>query len=780
MIEKINKVAVLGAGTMGAQLAGHIANAGINVILYDLNNELVSKGLNNLHKMKPSPLYSPKNIELIEICTYDKDIQRLNEVDWVLEAIVEDIKVKHSLYKKITPYLNENILISSNSSGLPASKISIVLPEKFRSRFVLTHFFNPPRYLKLVEVVPSFANQKVVKRFVSIIENILGKSVVLAKDTPNFIANRIGVHGQMVIIKLSEEMKLKVEEVDKIMGPIIGRPKSAVYRTLDIVGLDVAKMVAQNTYENCPKDEQRALFSNETILNKLVELGRFGQKSGEGFYKKTESEILSLDFKTLEYTPKKKISFDGYRLAREQKTIKERLHSLAYSDDKAGHFFWEAMAQSFIYSANRIPEITNEIIGIDNAMKWGYGFELGIFESWDAIGVRKSVNKMIDEGKNIPEWIETMLDTGKDSFYNKENYWRTFYSFSNSNYKKVDLREKEINLLQTKDSGGLVKQNLSASIIDLGERILNIEFHSIIQPTMNLIDHSLASTINEGLDLLESGNYKAMVIGHQGQHFCAGGNLALILEACENESWDLMEKELKNLQDLTQRIRFSKAPVIVSPFGFTLGGGYEISAPATKRICSTELYMGLVEAGVGLIPGAGGNLRFILNILEENKNKPLTPFQLGQKTLETVGFAKVSTSASHALKLGYLRSDDEIIINRDHLIFRSKEVALKLAENYHPPSYRKDIILAGKGSRTAMQVALKSYRIQGKISAHDEIIGKKLAYVITGGNKGGINKPLDEQYILDIEREAFLQLCGEKKTQDRIRFFLTKGKPLRN
>ena len=780
MTKKIEKVAVLGAGTMGSQLAGHMANAGITALLFDLNNELVSNGLNNLHNLKPSPLYNPKNAELIEGCTYDEDIQRINEVDWVLEAVAEDLDVKHSVYKEITPYLKDDVFISSNSSGLPVAKISKALPEEFRSRFVLTHFFNPPRYLRLVEIVPSSANEEVVKALVSIIENMLGKGVVLAKDTPNFIANRIGVHGQMVTLKLSEEMGLKVEEVDNIMGSIIGRPKSAVYRTLDIVGLDIAMMVAQNTYKNCPEDEERSLFSNETILNKLVEAGRLGQKSREGFYKKTGAEILSLDFETLEYTPQKKVRFDGYRLAKQQNTTAGKIRALAYSEDKAGKFFWEAMAQSFIYSANRIPEISDEIIGIDNAMKWGFGYELGIFESWDAIGVKKSVNKMKDEGKKIPKWVETMLDKGKESFYSQEERWRTFYSISNSNYKKVNLREKEINLALAKSSGGLVKRNLSASIIDLGEGILNIEFHSSLQPTMNPIDHSLASTINEGLDLLDSGNYIAMLIGHQGQHFCAGANLALILEACENESWDLLEEQIKNLQDLTQRIRFSKAPVIASPFGFTLGGGYEISAPAAKRICSAELYMGLVEAGVGLIPGAGGNLRFILNIFEENKNKPLTPFQVGQKTLETIGFAKVSTSASHALKLGYLRSEDEIVMNRDHLLFRSKEVALKLSDSYYPPSYRKDIILAGKGSRTAMHVALKGYRIQGKISAHDETIGKKLAYVITGGERGGTNKPLDEQYILDIEREGFLQLCGEKKTQERIRFFLKKGKPLRN
>jgi len=780
MTKQIEKVAVLGSGTMGSQLAGHLANAGVPALLFDLNDELVTRGRDNLTKMKPAPLYSPNNIDLVEPCTYDKDLERLGEADWVLEAVAENLEIKHTVYKQISPHLKSDVLLSSNSSGLPVAKIAEALPEKLRSRFVLTHFFNPPRYLRLVEIVPGSADKEVIDTLAAFTSEYLGKGIVWAKDTPNFVANRIGVHAQMVALHLTEDMGLTIEEVDKLTGTIIGRPKSAMYRTLDIVGLDVGLNVAQNTYDNCPDDEERELFLKPTVLNRLVEAGRLGQKSGEGFYKKTSEGILSIDFDSLEYVPQKRVRFDGYRLAKQQNTTAGRIRALAYSDDKAGTFFWEAMARTLIYTANRIPEISDDIVNIDNAMKWGYAWELGPFESWNAIGVRSSVNRMKEEGKKVPSWVKEMLNSGVESFYQQENGKRTYYSIPDSVNVEVLLRQKEINLALLKSSENLIKRDWSASLIDLGDGVLNVEFHSILQAVMNPIDLSLASTINDGLDLLEAGRYKAMVIGHQGQNFCAGANLALILEGCENEAWDIIEGTIKNLQDLTQRIRFSKAPVVAAPFGFTLGGGYELAAPAAKRVCFSELYIGLVEVGVGLIPGAGGNLRFILNILDRAGDKPIPPFQVGQKALETIGFAKVSTSASHGHKLGYLRPEDEIVMNRDYLIHRAKEAALELAENFEPPVYRDNIVLAGKGGRTAMTVALKGYRVQGKISAHDETVAKKLAYVLTGGDKGGSGKPLDEQYLLDIEREAFIALCGEQKTQDRISHFLKKGKPLRN
>ena len=780
MTKHIEKAAVLGSGTMGSQIAGHLANAGIPSLLFDLTQNLSEKGKENLITMKPAPLFNRKNVALVEACNYDDHLEKLAEADWVVEAVAENLEIKHKVYQTITPHLKSDVIISSNSSGLPVSEIGKALPENLRKRFLLTHFFNPPRYLRLVELVQSAADDKVLKILASFLEHNLGKGVVYAKDTPNFIGNRIGVFAQMLVLKLTVEMGFTVEEVDKLLGTIAGRPKSAMYRTLDIVGLDVGFNVAVNTYDNCPDDEERDLIKSTDILDRLVEMGRLGQKTGEGFYKKTDEGILSLDFKTFKYTPQKRVRFDGYRLAKQYSSTPQKIRALAYSDDKAGKFFWEALARTLIYTANRIPEIADDIVNIDNAMKWGYAWELGPFETWDAIGVQQSVSRMKDEGKQVPAWVEEMLESGQAFFYETQEGSRSFYSIPEKGLSQIPISEKSINLSLLKSSGNTVKRDWSASLIDLGDGVLNVEFHSILQPVLNPIDISLTQTISDGLDLLDAGNFKAMVIGHQGQNFCAGANLALILEACQAEAWDKLEETVKSLQDLTQRIRFSKAPVVAAPFGLTLGGGFELVAPAAKRVVSAELYVGLVEVGVGLIPGAGGNLRFILNLLEGASKKRLQTFQIGQKALEVIGFAKVSTSAHHAVKIGYLRPDDEIVMNRDHLLARAKDAALSLVDGFEPPAYRDDIILAGKGGRTAMTVALKGYKVQGKISAHDELIAKKLAYIVTGGDKGGANKPLDEQYLLDIEREAFVSLCGEKKTHDRIRHMLKMGKPLRN
>jgi 3-hydroxyacyl-CoA dehydrogenase len=453
---------------------------------------------------------------------------------------------------------------------------------------------------------------------------------------------------------------------------------------------------------------------------------------------------------------------------------------MAYSDDKAGKFFWETLARGLIYSANRIPEISDDIINIDNAIKWGFGWELGPFEGWDAIGVQESVDKMLSENRKVPQWVLDMLASGRSCFYETTNGVKTYYDVLSGESKPVSTTEKVINLNLQKSAGNLVKKNWSASLIDLGDGVLNVEFHSILQPVLNPIDGSLAMTINEGMDLLEEGKFKAMVIGHTGQNFCAGANLAGILEVCEAKDWNKLESVVKDLQDLTQRIRFSKAPVVAAPFHLTLGGGFELIGPAAHRVAAAELYVGLVEVGVGLIPGAGGNLRLILNMMENSGKGRINAFQIAQKAFETIGFAKVATSADEAKYIGYLLKTDTIILNNDHRIWTAKQKALELTDGYEPPKYRDDLKLPGAGGRTALAMALKGFKAQGKISDHDEFIAKKLAYIITGGDKAGLTKSVDEQYMLDIEREAFVSLAGESLTQDRIRYMLKKGKPLRN
>ncbi len=782
MKNSIEKIAVLGAGTMGAQIAGHFSNAGIPSLLFDINPELAQKGVDGLTKLKPAPLYKPKNAELVTPCSYDNDLEKLKDVDLVIEAVAENIEIKHSVYNNVVPHLKESAIMTSNTSGIPLADLIKVLPENLQSKFMITHFFNPPRYMRLLELVKGpKTDEETYQMLASIGKDVLGKGIVHAKDTPNFIGNRIGVHGGNNAIKLAIKMDLTVEEVDKLTGTIVGRPKSGVFRTTDIVGLDVHANVSATSYDNLPDDEARDVLKAPEILHTLIDDGRLGQKTKAGFYKKTEDGILSVDLKTGKYTPQKKVRFDGYRLAKSYQSVTDRLKALTFSDDKAGKFFWEVTADSLIYSANCIPEISDDIINIDNAMKWGYGWELGPFEAWDAIGVKESILRMEKENKKVPDWVKKMVESGRETFYENKKGNRTYYDPLSSSEKTLELEDKVINLNLSKNGGNIVKRDWSASLIDLGDDVLNVEFHSALQPTLNPIDNSMGEIISDGMDLLDSGSYKGMVIGHQGVNFCAGANLANMIQTIESGGWDQMNSAIKQIQDLLQRIRFSKAPVVAAPHHLALGGGFELVAPTAHRVALGELYIGAVEVGVGLIPGAGGNLRMILNLMENSGAGRMNSFQVAQKAFETIGFAKVATSADEAKFLGYLLKTDTIILNNDQRIWAAKQKVLELInDNYQPPEYRNDLKLPGAGGRTAMAMALKGFKAQGKISAHDELIAKKLAFVLTGGEKAGLTKSVEEQYLLDIEREAFVSLAGESLTQDRIRYMLKVGKPLRN
>jgi len=781
MSQNIEKVAVLGAGVMGAQIAGHLANAGIPSYLFDINDELAKNGVDSLTSLKPAPLYKPKNAELVTSCTYDNDIEKIAEVDWVLEAVVERLDIKEKVYNNLLPHLKDTAILTSNTSGIPLTDLTSSLPDDVKQRFMITHFFNPPRYMQLLELVRGEqTSDETYKTMVEFGESVLGKGIVHAKDTPNFIGNRIGVYGMMATMNLAIKQGLTVEEVDKLTGPISGRPKSATFRTADVVGLDTMRHVSKTTYEKALDDEERDMFIIPDILNQLIDSGRLGQKTKAGFYKKNEDRsIHSVDFKTGEYTPQEKVRFDCFRIAKDRQKLPDKLKALCYGDDRGSKYFWEITAKTLIYSANRIPEISDDIVNIDNAMKWGFGWEKGPFESWDAIGVQKSVDRMKIEGKKVPSWILEMLESGRDTFYTTENGEQAYWCPIEKHSVAIKPNPKVINLAIYKTGNKTLKRDLSASVNDLGDGILNVEFHSILQPTLNPIDGSYIEMINFALDLIETGDYKSMVLGHQGANFCAGANLNLILELCQNNMWDELDFAIKTLQDTTQRIRFSKGPIVAAPFQLALGGGVEIVQPAAHRVVAAETYMGLVEVGVGLIPGGGGNLRMILNAMDGGTGR-MGAFQKIQKTFETVGFAKVATSADEAKHLGYLKKDDTVVLNRDYLIQTAKDKALELADGYEPPTYRDNLKLPGAGGRTAMSMALKGFKMQGKISEHDMFIGEKLAYVMTGGDKAGLTKTVDEQYILDIEREAFISLGGEKLTQDRISYMLKKGKPLRN
>ena len=781
MSKSIKKVAVLGAGVMGAQIAGHLANAGIPSYLFDMDKELAKQGKDTLTSLKPAPLYKPKNAEIVTPCTYTDDMEKIKEVDWVLEAVVERLDIKEKVYSNLFPYLKDTAILTSNTSGIPIKDLIKSLPEDLKKRFMITHFFNPPRYMQLLELVRGEkTSDTTYEKMVSFGESILGKGIVHAKDTPNFIGNRIGVFGMMTAINLATDHGLTIEEVDKLTGPISGRPKSATFRTADVVGLDILKNVSLTTFEKAPTDEEREMFEIPNILNILIDSNRLGQKTKAGFYKKNDDKsIHSIDLATGEYSPMGEVRFDCFRIAKEKQDLSLKIIALCDGDDRGSKYFWELTAKTLIYSANRIPEISEDIVNIDNAMKWGFAWEAGPFEIWDMIGVQKSIDRMQIEGKKTPLWITDMLNTGRKSFYLIKNGIKTYWCPKSGSELPIKINPKVFNLLLHKNKGNTLKRDLSASLNDIGDDILNVEFHSILQPRLNPIDSSYIEIINEAIDLINDGKYKGMVMGHQGSNFCAGANLNLLLELSQNQQWEALDYAVKTMQDMTQRIRFCKGPIIATPFQLTLGGGTEIIQPAAHRIAASETYMGFVEVAVGLIPGGGGNLRMILNAMEEGTGR-MGAFQKIQKTFEVIGFAKVATSADEAKHLGLLKKDDTIVLNRDHLIQTAKEKTIEISEEYTPPDYNESLKLPGAGGRTAMSMALKGFKVQGKISEHDVKIGEKLAYVLTGGKEAGLTKKVDEQYILDIEREAFVSLAGEQLTQDRIKHMLKKGRPLRN
>ncbi len=781
MGKKIEKVAVLGAGVMGAQIAGHLGNAGIPSYLFDMSKELSEKGKSTLTSLKPKPLYKPKNADLVTSCTYDDDIEKIAEADWVIEAVVERLDIKETIYQKLLPHLKKKAILTSNTSGIPLQDLTKNLPDDVKERFMITHFFNPPRYMQLLELVRGKeTTDETYETMMEFGESVLGKGIVHAKDTPNFIGNRIGVYGMMIAINLAQEYGLTVEEVDKLTGPISGRPKSATFRTADVVGLDTLKNVSLTTYNKAQEDEERDIFQIPAILESLITSDRLGQKTKAGFYKKNEDRsIHSVDLKTGEYSPMGQVRFDCFRIAKDRQRLSDKITALCFGDDRGSKYFWEITAKMFIYSANRVPEISDDILNIDNAMKWGFGWEAGPFETWDMLGIRKTIDRMKSEGKTVPQWVLDMLELGRETFYQVDNGIKSYWCPIKKSALNLKNNSKVFNISLHKTGNNTIKRDLSASLNDMGDGVLNVEFHSILQPTLHPIDSSYIEMINLAIDMIEKGDYKAMVLGHQGANFCAGANLNLLLELSQNNQWEALDFAVKTMQDMTQRIRFSPGPVVAAPFQLTLGGGVELVQPAAHRIAAAETYMGLVEVGVGLIPGGSGNLRMILNAMEGGTGR-MGAFQKIQKTFETVGFAKIATSADEAKHLGYLKKNDTVILNRDYLIQAAKDKAIELAQNYTPPTYRDDLKLPGAGGRTAMAMALKGFKMQGKISDHDQKIGEKLAYVLTGGDKAGLTKSVDEQYLLDIEREAFVSLAGEQLTQDRITYMLKKGKPLRN
>ncbi|SFJ41741.1 3-hydroxyacyl-CoA dehydrogenase [Halobacillus dabanensis] len=799
MNHKIKRAAVLGSGVMGAGIAAHLANVGIPTIMLDIvpreltdaeskrgltlqdstvRNRIAAESKKSLLKQKPSPLTSKKNLDLIEIGNFSDDMERLSEVDWVIEVVVENLDIKKKVLADVDRNRKKGAIVSSNTSGISIEAMSEDCSEDFKKHFLGTHFFNPPRYLKLLEVIPTKQTSPEVLQFVKKFgEDVLGKGVVEAKDTPNFIANRIGTYGLLVTVQQMLEKGYSVGEVDSVTGPMIGRPKSATFRTLDVVGLDTFIHVANNVYDQVEGEEKKA-FETPPFMKSMLEKGWLGSKSGQGFFLKKKgekgSEILQLNPETLEYEKRSKLKTKATEIAKQEKGPKRKLKALVEAEgDRAGDLVWSVVKPVIIYSAELHGEIADDVPSIDEAMKWGFGWELGPFEMWDSIGLSASVERMKKEGETVPAWIDTMLENGNDSFYKKEN--GNVYFYHEGEYKQKSFNSKNINLKLLKEQKDVIKKNAGASLIDLGDGVAGLEFHS----QSNAIGLDIIQMINFAIDHVDE-NFKGLVIGNQAKNFCVGANLGMILMEAQDYNFFEIEMVVKNFQDSMMKMKYSDKPVVAAPFGMTLGGGAEVCLPADVIQASQETYMGLVEAGVGLIPGGGGNKELYMKHL---RNIPqgidIDLQKVANSVFEKIAMAKVSTSGAEAKENGFLDEKDAISVNGDHLLHDAKQKVLGLARAGYQAPQRTKLPVVGEQGYATMVLGAKSLALSGYASEHDLKIAEKLAFVLAGGRlKQGTL--VDEQYLLDLEREAFLSLVGEPKSQARMQHMLMKGKPLRN
>ena len=797
----IRKVAVLGSGVMGSRIACHFANVGCEVLLLDISpkeldaaeakkgltleskvvrNRIVNQSLQFALKSNPSPIYLKSFATRIETGNFDDDLHKIKDCDWVIEVIVERLDIKQQLFEKVEQYRTDGTLISSNTSGIPIHMMLDGRSEDFQKHFCGTHFFNPPRYLQLLEIIPTpQTDHNVVEFLMDYGAKILGKKTVLCKDTPAFIANRVGVYSIMALFHAVKEMGFTVSEVDKLSGPILGRPKSATFRTCDVVGLDTLVHVANGLKHNCPDDEEKELFELPDYIAKMVENNWLGSKSGQGFYKKTKDEngkktILALDLNTLEYKKPDKVKFPTLEMAKPIEDLRQRTKMLVMGMDKAGEFYRRIFGGLLAYVSNRIPEISDEFYKIDDALKAGFGWELGPFESWDLFGYEQGVKFINDANKEMGKAIEEMRAAGMTSFYKLENGQKMFFDMASKSYKVIPGTEKLVSLNALRDDNK-VWGNSDCTVVHIGDGILNLEFHT----KMNTIGGGVLQGINKAIELAEQ-NYKGLVISNTGQNFSAGANVGMIFMMAADQDFDELNFAVKAFQDTTMRIRYSNIPVVVAPHNMALGGGCEISLHADKVVAHAELYMGLVEFGVGLIPGGGGTKEFAKRLSDELHNGDIKINRLRDRFL-TVGQAKVSMSAYEAFDYGYLREGvDEVVVSRDHQLARAKAACLELSEKgYVPPKREKNITVVGQEGLGIVYVGANSMLSGNYMSEHDRVISEKLGFVLCGGDLSE-NTVVSEQYLLDLERKAFLELCREKKTLERIESIVKYGKILRN
>ena len=802
MFPKIRRVAVLGAGVMGSGIAAHLANAGIPSLMLDIvppklsdedrkkgisekapafRNRLAAQGLEGIRKSRPALLYSQKDVGLISIGNFDDDLPKAAECDWIVEAVTENLAIKKALYERIEAVWKPGTVVTSNTSGIAISQMMEGCSKEFRRHFLVTHFFNPVRYMKLLELVPGEeTDPEILRGIAEFGERRLGKGIVYGKDTPNFIGNRIGVFGMMYAMHAMVEDGLSIEEVDKVLGPAMGRPKSAAFGTADLVGIDTLLHVSDNVYRNLPDDPQRKTFLPPAFVNEMVNRGWLGRKAKSGFFKmegKGEAKkMFVLDYQALDYRPTTKVSFPSLDAAKGEEDAGARVRKVIGGDDKAAAYAWKVLSETLLYAAKRIPEIADDVVNIDHAIKWGFNWTLGPFETWDAIGVEESVARMRREGKEIPENVEKMLAGGNASFYRRRDGDLEFYDFGSGAYVPVPISPDVIFLPALKERNQVVRGNAGATLYDIGDGVLCLEFHT----KMNTIDADIVAMMNEGVSLAEK-EFAGMVIANHAEHFCVGANLMLVFLEAQNKNFANIEAMVRELQNACMRLRYSERPVVAAPAGMALGGGAEICLGADRIRAAAETYMGLVEVGVGLLPAGGGTKEMVIRHLEgipEGVSADPLPFL--RKAFETVGMAKVSTSAKEARELGFLRPWDRITIQRDFLIREAKNTVLAMnREGYETPRPRTDIVLPGRAEFSTFAYALYTMRVAGHISEFDERVGRKIAFVMTGGDVPRGTK-LSEQDLLDLEREAFLSLCGEEKTQARIQYMLMKGKPLRN
>jgi 3-hydroxyacyl-CoA dehydrogenase len=801
MTRRIKKVAIVGSGIMGSGIACHFANIGVEVLLLDIvprelndqekakgltledrivRNRLVNTALKTSLKSKPSPIYSQKFAERITTGNIEDDLHKIKEVDWVMEVVVERLDIKQQVFEKIEKFRTPGTLITSNTSGIPIKFMNEGRSDDFQKHFAVTHFFNPPRYLKLFEVVPGpKCSQEVTDFLMMYGDKFLGKTAVLAKDTPAFIGNRIGIFGIMSLFHVVKEMGLTIEEVDKLTGPVIGRPKSATFRTIDVVGLDTLVHTANGVKDNCPNDEMRDQFVIPDFVNTMMENNWLGSKTKQGFYKMTKNasgkkEILSLDLNTLEYRAKKSAKFETLELTKKIDHVTDRFKVLVAGKDKAGEFYRKSFAAMFAYVQNRIPEISDELYRIDDGLRAGFGWEHGPFEIWDAIGVAQGVEMMKAENKEPAAWVTEMLANGVSSFYSVKEGATLYYDIPAKSYLKKPGQDSFIildNIRKTKE----VWKNSGAVIEDLGDGILNLEFQS----KMNTIGADVLTAINKAIDIAET-NYQGLVVGNQAANFSVGANIGMIFMMAVEQEYDELNYAIKYFQDTMMRMRYSSIPTIAAPHGMALGGGCEISLHADKVVAAAETYMGLVEFGVGVIPGGGGSKEMALRA-SDLFHKGDVQLNVLQEHFLTIGMAKVATSGYEAFDLGLLqKGKDVVVVNKERQIAQAKQHALLMAEaGYSQPPARKDVLVLGKQALGMFLVGTDSMQASHYISDHDKKIANKLAYVMAGGDLSEPTK-VTEQYLLDIEREAFLSLTTERKTLERIQHMLKTGKPLRN